>query len=232
MKRFLFALLLATFALAAALPGQEPLKTDDSREVVTRSYELKHVTPRDAASALKSYVFQASYNDSSSLLTVTLPRGNLAAFEENLKRIDVEKRAIQFRVFTVIATSQGESGPIENRDLKGVLDELQKLLSFRAYRLDGASVITAREGGDASLQLPSSVSGLLLELMRIRVESGPPPTIQFGLRFRGREGERLDLLLESEHVSLREKGYLVAGVSKLGKNGDSLVLVINAEIKK
>ena len=30
---------------------------------------------------------------------------------------------------------------------------------------------------------------------------------------------------------IRENGYLVAGVSKIGKNGDSLILIINAKIE-
>jgi len=32
-------------------------------------------------------------------------------------------------------------------------------------------------------------------------------------------------------TSINENGYLVVGVSKIGENGDSLILVINAEIK-
>ncbi len=32
-------------------------------------------------------------------------------------------------------------------------------------------------------------------------------------------------------TSLKENGYLVAGVSKIGKNVDSLILVINTEIE-
>jgi hypothetical protein len=35
----------------------------------------------------------------------------------------------------------------------------------------------------------------------------------------------------STETSFKEKGYLVAGVSKLGPNGEALVLIINAEIK-
>jgi hypothetical protein len=48
-----------------------------------------------------------------------------------------------------------------------------------------------------------------------------------------KDGKLIDndqTLIESE-TSVKENGYLVAGVSRLG-NGDSLVLVINAEIKE
>ena len=37
--------------------------------------------------------------------------------------------------------------------------------------------------------------------------------------------------LISTQTSIKENGYLVAGVSTLGKNGDSLALIINAKIK-
>jgi hypothetical protein len=45
-----------------------------------------------------------------------------------------------------------------------------------------------------------------------------------------RLSEYKNILIETE-TSLNEDGYLVAGVSRVGENGDALILVINAQIK-
>ena len=38
-------------------------------------------------------------------------------------------------------------------------------------------------------------------------------------------------LISTEKVTLKEKGYLVAGISGIGTSGNALILIINAEIQ-
>ena len=63
-------------------------------------------------------------------------------------KTDGEKKAILLRIFTVIAAKEGKSEPIENKDLERVLAEVSNLLSFKSYVLDGASMITVKEGAE------------------------------------------------------------------------------------
>jgi len=139
---------------------------------------------------------------------------------------------------TWIFTNEGKSGEVRNKDLQQVLSELQKVLSFKYFRLDGASAITVNDGQDCELRL-SSQSPLLLELDDISIKGEKQGersiAFEFDLKQKAepfvlKDGNLVyETLIESQ-TSVKEKGYLVAGVSRIG-NGDSLVLVINAEIK-
>ena len=172
------------------------------------------------------------------MLTVKIYQYNIPKFEEYLKQLDVEKKKVLIRIFTVIASQQGKTGAVRNKDLQQVLSELQKVLSFKSFRLDGASAITVNDGQDCELRL-SSQSPLLLELddISIKGEKQGERSIAFKFDLKQKtepfvlkDGNLVyETLIESE-TSVKENGYLVAGVSKIG-NGDSLVLVINAEIK-
>ncbi len=123
--------------------------------------------------------------------------------------------------------------------LKRVLSELQKVLSFKAFRLDGVSALTVTDGQDDSLIRLSSQSSLLLRLRHFYMmkEKGGQHTVGFEFHLKQEktfglvDGKPASSTLIASETSVKENGYLVAGVSKIGKNGDSLVLIINAEIK-
>ncbi|HLP58065.1 MAG TPA: hypothetical protein VK186_04510 [Candidatus Deferrimicrobium sp.] len=121
--------------------------------------------------------------------------------------------------------------------MKQVLNELQKVLSFNSYTLDGVSAVTVMEDQDYSRLALSSQSPLRFDIELIRIQGDIPGqrsvVFEFALRQKqeipNSEGKISYEELIASETSVKEKGYLVAGVSKIGKNGDSLVL-INAEI--
>jgi hypothetical protein len=172
---------------------------------------------------------------------VKIPRENIPEFERLLKQMDVEKKKILIRIFTVIASHEDKGGPIDNKDLRGVLDELKKVLSFKSFRLDGVSAITVTDGQRYSRLRLSSQVPLELRLEDIYIREGKDGKRTVGFAFqlsvKGKhyveEGKVMstDQALIQSETSVKENGYLAAGVSKIG-NGDSLVLVINAEIKE
>jgi len=144
------------------------------------------------------------------------------------------------RIFTVIASQEGKSGDIANNDLRQVLTELQKVLSFKAFRLDGVSALTLTENQKYSSLKLSSHSPLELRIEHISIGGQKRGERNVGFEFELRQLEKIispkgdqswtsETLIASE-TTVKENGYLVAGVSRIG-NGDSLVLVINAEIK-
>jgi hypothetical protein len=150
-----------------------------------------------------------------------------------------------------VASQEGKSSEITNKDLRNVLDELKKVLSFKAFHLDGVSALTVKDGQEYSrLQLSSNYS-LDFRLLGVNIKKTKAGERTVGFHFelnRDTEkpatkllesnrkktitstGTKRVTLLESE-TSVKENGYLVAGVSKIGKNGNSLVLVINAVIQ-
>ncbi len=230
MKRVIILLFIFIFILInVGFAEKQVAEENPEYRLVTKTYFLKHISPRDVDKILGLYFRRSSYSDTNSMLTVEIYNKNVLEFEKLLKQLDVEKRKILLRVFTVIASTQGNGDEIENKDLTKVLAELKKILSFKNYKLDGASVIAIKEGTrDSYIKLTSKISDLNLEINNVKLKGDQPGkrSIEIG-RLQLREFKTM--LIETE-TSIQENGYLVAGVSKIGKDGDALVLVINAEI--
>ncbi len=244
MKKIIILILILLFVVSGfgfteVKKTEEGKKQSTESEVITKTYVLKYTHPTVVLKALQQYFGLSSYDESSNMLTVKIYRENIPKFEEFLAKLDVEKKKILIRIFTVIASNQGKSESVANKDLQQVLSELQKVLSFKSFLLDGTSAITVNDGQHRSQLLLTSHSPLLLRLEDISIKGEKPGqrtvNFEFDLRqkaepFVMKDGNLIyETLIESE-ASVNENGYLVAGVSKIG-NGDSLVLVINAEIK-
>jgi len=236
MKKIIILILVVLVMFCGSVFTQE--KKGD--EIVTKTYFLKHISPETVDRNLRVYYIRpASYERNGNSITMKIFKKNVAIFEEMLKKMDVEKKKTLLRVFTVIASNEGKSTEIENKDLKRVLSELQNVLSFKSYRLDGVSALTVTDGQDDSRLRLSSQSVLLLDLRHIYIkqEKDGKHTVGFDFHLKqeepvaSKEGNPIYSTLIASETSVKENGYLVAGVSKIGKNGDSLVLIINAEIK-
>ncbi|NIM16241.1 MAG: hypothetical protein GTO45_29960 [Candidatus Aminicenantes bacterium] len=234
-------LVVTVFGFGDKQQSEKPKQKTVHQDVVTKTYVLKHISPDVAHKTLRLYFWESYYDRNGKMFTVKIPKENIATFEKLLKQLDVERKKILIRIFTVIASREGKGGPIDNKDLRQVLNELQKVLSFKSFRLDGISAVTVTDGQRHSRLFLSSQVPLELRLEDIYIREGKDGKQTVGFEFRlqkevasyVRDGKLIDndqTLIESQ-TSVKENGYLVAGVSRLG-NGDSLVLVINAEIKE
>ncbi len=233
MKKRLILFLLASMIFSGFCFAEESKKeaaAGPKYEPEIRTYFLKHITPRDVDHSLGLYFLRLSADSSSDMFTVSILKDKIADFERLLEKIDVEKKSIIFRIFTLIATNTGESDDIRNEDLKKVISELKSVLSFKSYKMDGTSLLTLKEGSRPNqLTLSTRLPDLNLRIYEVRVKGDTPGkrTVEIGeLRL----CEYKITIIETA-TSIQENGYLVAGVSRVGKNGDALVLVINAEIK-
>jgi hypothetical protein len=250
MKRII--VLLVIFFLMFSLFGYSDAQKDDSKsgrnsgspEIITKSYILKHISPDTVERTLREYFIRVSYDQTGgNMMTVKIYKENIVRFEEMLRQLDVEKRKILFRIFTIIASKDNKPSDIPGKELKMVLNELQKVLSFNSFRLDGVSAITVMDGQYRSSLMLTSQAPLMFLMERLAIQGTSPGARSVKFEFRlsqrieypistGKESTQVyeNTLIQSE-TSVKENGYLVAGVSKIGRNGDSLVLIINAEIK-
>jgi hypothetical protein len=174
---------------------------------------------------------------------------NIPAFEDLLKKLDVEKRNIQFQVHTIVASKDQEPpGPykdalknetreITNKDLKRVLDEMKGLWSFKHYWLDSPSFLVVKDGSGANFFKLVSSRDLVMDIRNVQVRGDEPGKriisvgeIQLSQEMTG--GGR-SKLIDTNDITFKEKGYLVVGVSGFhsGWSGLALILVISAEIK-
>jgi hypothetical protein len=231
-KIILVAILVLVFALLPAIAEEQKTQAagNSPSEVVAKSYTLRYVSPEFIKESLRVYFITCSFDEGSNMISVVLDKKNVVTFEEQLRKLDIEKKSIQLRIFSVIASKEGKSDAIENKDLKRVLTEVSNLLSFKSYLLDGASVIMLKDGTRRSyLSLSSAMPEplqLFINHVTILTGSGGKRSVKLGLELY----EKKEHLLDSE-TEIAENGYLVAGVSRIGNDGKSLVLVINAEIK-
>ncbi|MCJ7526058.1 MAG: hypothetical protein MUP71_12685 [Candidatus Aminicenantes bacterium] len=235
-KILLVVILVLVFAFLPVIAEEQKTQpaadNPGSEETVVKSYTLNYVSPKFIKESLGIYLRTCSFGEGSNLISVALYKKDIAAFEEQLRKLDVEKKTIQLRIFTVIASKEGKSDTIENKDLKRVLAEVSNLLSFKSYVLDGASTITVKEGaGFSTLALSSAMSeNMRFDFKGISVLIGRGGKRSVKLAFWLNQTSNKQELLSSE-TEIAENGYLVAGVSRIGNDGRSLVLVINAEIK-
>jgi len=216
-------------------------------EIVVRTYSLKYIDWRELVNAAKFYFVEWTGSDNT--LTVRIRKKNIADFEAVLKKLDVEKRNILFRVYTIIASRENppdfikkpETTQIDNRDLKSVLDELKDLWNFKHYWVEAPSFLTVRDGsGNNHFKLVSSQLDLGMNILHVRLGGEEPGKrvisagqIQLVRSMNTPDGETKTSLIDTKEISLKEKGYLVVGVSGLGPgwSGLALILVISAEIK-
>lgn len=240
---------LLAFALSAtflsAEPAQEGLgnhgavQQEGQYETVIKTYYLKYIEPDELLNAGKVYILDASAHENT--ISVTMYKKYVSDFEALLKKLDVEKKTVFLKVFTVIASREDQGGKeaIENRDVKRVLAELESLWKFKSYKLDGPSVLTVRDGSDYNyFKLVSATSNLNMYVQKVSVRGERPGNriVTLGeiqLRWADTFGKNEQRLIESNDVTLKENGYLVVGVSgfNVGGLGKALILIINAEIK-
>jgi len=134
-----------------------------------------------------------------------------------------------------------EDEAVENKDLRKVLDELRNLWNFKSYKVDGPSFLTIKEdSGLDSFRLVSSVSNFYMNIVHAKVieeERGKRHVSigQIQLKWRsGLTAEYEQTLINTSNITIKENGYLVAGISGYGfsgKDAKALILIINADIK-
>jgi hypothetical protein len=216
-------------------------------EAVLKTYSLKYISVADFMRSARLYVLDSTGSENA--LTVRIHRWNIPAFEDLLKKLDVEKRNIQFQVYTIIASKDLPSGDpyenllknetkeIENRDLKRVLDEMKGLWNFKHYWLDSPSFLMVKDGSGSNFFKLVSSRDLVMDILHVQVKGDEPGKriisigqIQLSQEIMG--GGRTKLI-DTNDITFKEKGYLVVGVSgfRTSYSGLALILVINAEIK-
>jgi hypothetical protein len=225
-------------------PNKEPAKqaSQDPEEIVIRTYSLKFIRPYEIQNAAKFYIFDST--TSGDTIIVRIRRKNISEFEKLLKRLDVEKKTILFKIFTVIASREKEEKEdevIENKGLKKVLDELRNLWNFKSYKIDGPSLMTVKEdSGSNYSRLVSTVSNFNMYIMHVKVKGEKPGDriitlgqIQLKWRPNILNKESDQTLISTDSTTIKENGYLVAGISGFSTQGKgkALILIINAEIQ-
>jgi hypothetical protein len=218
-------------------PEQNPYVT------VIRTYALKYVKPDDIINVAKFYIEGAS--TSGNILSIRILNINVPIFEDLLKKLDVEKKSILFRIYPILAYREPSSNEksqalrksfdqIDDADLKKVLDELRSLWNFKYFLVDTPSFLTVKDGSEAnSFRLVSRNSVFELGLFRPQIRGDEPGKriIAVGqIQLVQTANFSTGKLIETSDVTLKEKGYLVVGVGG-SIVGDAIILVVSAEIK-
>ena len=132
---------------------------------VIKTYQLNHIKPEVLIDATRLYIIDATVYKNT--VTVKITNKNVSTFEELLKKMDVEKKNILFKVYTIMALRESakkqEQEEIEDKELKQVLDELNKLWKFQSYQIDKPFFITVKEeSGSSFFKLASEFYGINL----------------------------------------------------------------------
>ena len=206
---------------------------------VVKTYQLKHIKPDELINATKLYIIDFAVHKNT--VSVKILNKNVATFEELLKKIDVEKKSILFKVYTIAATRDSEKEEIqekiEDKGLKQVLDELKNLWNFQSYKIDKPFFITVKEEtGSNYFRLGSEIHGglgLRIQNVNINLDKPGKRDILIGqIQLLQASLEIEYIVMDSKSITVKEDGYLVVGVSgMMFTRGKVLILVISAEIK-
>ncbi len=207
---------------------------------ILKTYQLKHIRPEDLINATRLYIIDSTvYKDT---VTVKILNKNVRMFEELLEKIDVEKKSIIFKVYTILASTESEDKDeqkgIKDKGLKQVLSELENLWNFKTYVIDNPFIITVtEESGSSYFRLASKIYPLGISIQNVNLNSAKPGerNITIGqIQLLRQYTDEDDLIfIDSKSVRIKEAGYLVVGASGLSfpPKGRILILVISAEIK-
>lgn len=218
----------------------------ESQELTMRvkTYELKYISASEFMRSARFYVVDSTGTESS--LTVRIYERNIPEFEALLKKLDVEKRNIQFQVYTIIASKDqplerfknnfvSETQGIADKDLKRVLDEMKGLWNFKYYWVDSPSFLVVKDGAAGSKFKLVSPYDFDMNVLGVQLRGDEPGKriISVGQIQLSQTTTNRSTLIDTSDVTFKEKGYLVVGVSgfQAGWSSSALILVISAEIK-
>jgi hypothetical protein len=231
---------------AAQQKATQERRAAESQELTMRvkTYELKFISASEFMRSARFYVVDSTGTESS--LTVRIYGNNIPEFEALLKKLDVEKRNIQFQVYTIIASKDqplerfknnfvSETQGIADKDLKRVLEEMKGLWNFKYYWVDSPSFLVVKDGAAGSMFKLVSPYDFDMNVLRVQLRGDEPGKriISVGqIQLFQTVGPTFKLI-DTSDVTFKEKGYLVVGVSgfQAGWSSSALILVISAEIK-
>lgn len=207
---------------------------------ILKTYQLKHIKPEDLINAARLLIVDSTAYKNT--VTVKIINKNVLRFEELLKKIDVEKKTLLFKVYTILASTESEENDeqtgIKDKRLRQVLNELENLWNFKTYVIDNPYFITVtEESGSNYFRLASKIYPLGIHIQNVHLNSAKPGerNITIGqIQLLRQYTDQDDLIfIDSKSVVIKEDGYLVVGASGLSfpSKGRVLILVISAEIK-
>ena len=232
-----------TQAVEQKAPQKKPA-ADDRNYMMVKTYELKYISATEFMRSARFYVVDSTGTESS--LTVRIYGNNIPEFEALLKKLDVEKRNIQFQVYTIIASKDqpperfknnfvSETQGIADKDLKRVLDEMKGLWNFKYYWVDSPSFLVVKDGAAGSMFKLVSPFDFDMNVLGVQLRGDEPGKriISVGQIKLSQTTDQHSTLIDTSDVTFKEKGYLVVGVSgfQAGWSSSALILVISAEIK-
>lgn len=236
----------AALALTTSLPPSNP-KTSPSEKAkytgdpITLKYketDLRDVVLGLAQFARLNVIFDADVRGvvTCNLQDVPWDQALDIILKQNNMGKTIEGKVLRIAPLRILSREQNpEKGDvIENKDLKKVLDELKTLWNFKTYEVDGPSFLSVHEdSGPNNFKLVTNRTlNLVVSNVKVLGDEAGKRTVSIGqLKLTGTTNFADYVFVDTQDVTLKERGYLVAGVSGYGSASNALILVISAEIK-
>ncbi len=235
---------------AAVQSGQTKAADYNESQLYLKTYELKYINATEFMRSAKLYVFD--YTGTESTITVRIYGMHIPEFEALMKKLDVEKKNVQFQIITIVASKEApddrikdqfvtDTQGIADKDLRRVLDEMKGLWNFKFYRVHSPSFLIVKDGtGQSHFKLVSGSYDFDMNILHVALRGNEPGKrivsvgqIQLNQGTNRPDSTERSTLLDTSDITFKENGYLVVGVSGFhsGWSGLALILVIRAEVK-
>jgi hypothetical protein len=218
-------------------------EAQDDTSAVVKSYSLKYI---NASEVYRRASMIQRGEIIGNVLNVVVLKNRVRELDELIKQLDVEKKNILLRIYTVLASRKAPSdaslkglsmtNSIDEPDLKRVLEELKGLWNFKSYRADSPQYFTVKdESGSNFFRMISEWPQFNLTILhpQVRGEEAGKRIIyieQIQLKDPGNQNYAGYTIIDTHDLTFKEKGILVVGVGGMPMVG-AVILIISAEIK-
>lgn len=235
---------------SAVQSGQTKAAEYNDGQVYLRTYELKYINATEFMRSAKFYV--VDYTGTESTIAVKILGKYIPEFEALMKKLDVEKKNVQFQIITIVASKEApddrikdqfvtDTQGIADKDLRRVLDEMKGLWNFKFYKVHQPSFLIVKDGaGQSHFKLVSGSYDFDMNILHVDLRGDEPGKrivsvgqIQLNQGTNRPDNTERYTLLDTSDITFKENGYLVVGVSGLHASwsGLALILVIRADVK-
>jgi len=235
---------------AAVQTGQTKAAEYNDGQIYLKTYDLKYINATEFMKSAKLYVLD--YAGTESTISVQILGKYIPEFEALMKKLDVEKKNIQFQIITIVASKEVPDDRIKDqfvmdtqgiteKDLRRVLDEMKGLWNFKFYRVHSPSFLIVKDGtGQSHFKLASGTYDFDMNILHVNLRGTEPGKriisvgqIQLNQGTNRPDSTERYTLLDTSDITFKENGYLVVGVSGFHSSwsGLALILVIRADVK-
>jgi hypothetical protein len=202
-------------------------------QLETRTFQLNHISPREASAIIEPYVFgdrpeaPGRLSNAAASVTVRETRDNLDRIARVLAQFDLPQPAVRL-TFKLI---EADGAAARDTSIADIETALRRLFQFRGYRLMTEAVVMGVQGTNATQTLSAPGAQYQLETKVLRlVGSGDSATVAMRVLLTASSTSRPGYAKFETEVRLPMRKTAVLGSARADTRQPTLILAVKPEL--